>query len=306
MPVCLKMKNSMKSYRAAACLGLSALLSVVAAGPVRAQMVTGFETSNGYTSGGNIIGTTDLSSGTAWGTVNGGGGAATWTASDSDPASGLLAFNVVKSQNTAASGVQLNLGPAVSSVQSDPFTISFDLNVGADISSGTGNQAQVYYGPQTTPQNSLSNGSNVPYWVALRYNNGNLDFYTANLNGTGGTAVNLGSYTTYSALGDYITFDITIDPATLQYTSVLVSGTLSSADMTATVLASNSGFIPGHVAGTPDNYFSVFLGLNDTGTVNFDNLSVAAVPEPGTWAMLTFGLCLFVCFRKRTRISFGG
>lgn len=260
-----------------------------------AAFITGFETSSGYGTNTTVIGVHDSSApGTnAWERF------ASLPSPDSrmvtstaNPQTGTQALRFINDGSGTALATTLQLGSSVN--VANPFNIHFGMALN-NISAGTGNQAQVYFG---------FNGSQLgvqPYWFSLIYNDGSLNLYLNNAANNNIIAVNLGLYTTYSALGSYISFDFAIDPATNKFTNVQITGTLTSANLTSTVLAAAGGGTIPHLSATPNTYFSFTSGGNDTITADFDNLQITTIPEPSTNALImgSFALGIMVLFRRR-------
>lgn len=241
----------------------------------RASVVTGFETSNGsYANGSTVIGVNDTTFGGAWASFGTGGSV---TASNASPDSGLLALRINDSSTSQATGAVVNIANA-SAILGQEFTFKFSLNI-QSISAATGSQVQVYFG-----QNLVGDGN---HWLRFVYNDGNLQVVTGNGNAGSDTAVNVGAYTTYSPLGSYIDVSLSLDPATHKYTGVSIAGTLTSANLTSTVLASNGGTIPWtSSAGNPSAFLNLLIASNDTGVVDFDSVGVSAIPEPSSFAAI--------------------
>lgn len=274
-----------------ACIG-AGLVSVHAAS-------SSFEATDGaYVNGTSIQAKTDSSIGSAWSNV---GNANSSTANVYD---GTLAIRITDSSTSASSGATTAWTNADSLLLS-PFTFKFSMAVGADVSDGTGNQVQIYLGQPVA--GDANNWAKVTYddSTADSVANGVLRLYTGTGAANSDYGVNLGNYTTYSALGQYVTFSITVDPNTHKYTNVTVDGTLTAnpVDMTSTVLASNGGTIPWtSTLGTPSDQMLLVTGGNDTGTFDFDAFSItSAVPEPGTGALLIGAMTLLPLLRRRLR-----
>lgn len=253
--------------------------------------VTGFETTSGYGTNTTVIGVHDTAApGTnAWTKLFTGADSIV-TSSTAHPQTGSQALTFDKTDDSVAIGVTLTLGSSVDLTQ--PFTMEFALSINS-VSAGTGNQAQIYLGaPNTTAGIS-------PFWTRVTYDNGMLKVMVNNAAGTGVGTVDVGNYTTYSNLGDYINFSISIDPATMKYTNVSIAGSLSSADVTATVLASASGGTVPHLTtaaidmGTNVTFVS---GTNDLINMNIDNLQV--IPEPTAAVLVCAGLILVSRLRR--------
>lgn len=266
--------------------------SIQAAPQARAAVITGFEASDGaYVNGSTIISVNDTTFGAAWTSFGTGG---TVTASNALPKSGSLSLHIDDSSTSQATGAAINIANA-SSLFTQPFTFQFSLNI-QSVSTGTGSQVQIYFG-----QNLVGDGN---HWLRFVYNDGNLQVITGNGNANSDTAVNIGAYTTYSPLGSYIDISLSIDPTTHKYTNVSIAGTLLSADVTATVLASNGGTIPWTSAsGNPLSHLNALIASNDTGIFDLDSIGVAAaIPEPSTSAALaSLGVLGIVALRRRHR-----
>jgi len=255
----------------------------------RAAFVTGFETSSGYGTNASVIGVHDTAApgSNAWTSMFGAfGGVSTINSSTAHPQTGSQALNITKTAADPAMGATLNLGSSID--LTNPFTITFAMSI-ESVSAGTGNQAQFLFGTIG------SDVSSQPHWTRIVYNDGTLYITVNNAAGNGSQEVSLGSYTTYSPIGSYVTFSLSIDPTTFKYTNVQVSGSTSSANLTSTVLASASGGTVPHLnfnAAETGGNVSFLSGGNDAVNVNFDNLSV--VPEPGSAFLLGAGLSLLL------------
>lgn len=253
------------------------LVSFVMTGEVRGQFATSFETSQStgspsYTAGGTVIGVRDVQapSGNVWTTLF--GTTTAMTATTSNPAAGALTFQISDASTTTAYGAYLNLASTPGLDLLQPFTISFAMSL-TGISSGTGNQAQIYFGAATT---DLTTGKD---WAAMVYNDGSLALYVSNSTGTGATAVTLGSYATYAPTSTgYVRVSITVDPLMKKYTKVTLSGNGVTNDVTAAVLAVNGGVVPWLPGVNPTINPAANLlfvtGTNDTITAKFDDLLV--------------------------------
>lgn len=271
-----------------ACIG-AGLVSVHAAS-------SSFETTDGnYVNGTSIQAKTDSSIGSAWSNV---GNANSSTANVYD---GTLAIRVTDVSG-GASGTSSGATTAWTNADSlllSPFTFKFSMAVGADVSDGTGNQVQIYLGQPVA--GDANNWAKVTYDdnVVDGSQNGVLRLFTGTGAANSDIGVNLGLYTGYSALGQYVTFAITIDPTTHKYTNVTVNGI----DKTDLVLASNGATIPWtSTLGTPSDQMLLVTGGNDTGTFDFDAFSItSAVPEPGAGALLIGAMTLLPLLRRRLR-----
>jgi len=258
---------------------------------------TGFESSSGYTSGSTVIGVTDSGANAAWTSILSGAASAI-TASSASPQSGGLAFQINDASTTTAYGASLNLGSVVST--SSPFTLQFSMalsNLG-----GSGSAAQIYLGAASVQPGTAK------YWTGLVVDaSGNISIYTDSTNGTSANAVSLGNYSSYVTAGGYLTFSISIDPSTMKYTSVVLSGSLSTADKVSTIVSGggSSGTVPylHNTASLPSLYFDVIGGTASMATISIDNLSIVAVPEPSVLAFLGLGGMLLL-WRRRVCMAF--
>lgn len=256
-------------------LGLWLLLSSNA----QAQFSTGFESgqssgSPAYTSGSTIIGVQDVTAraGNKW--VNMVGTTSTsMTLTTSNPASGSRTFEINDTSTSTAYGAYVDLTGAIGLDLAQPFTISFAMNL-SGISSGTGNQAQFYFGNANTDPNTGK------YWAAMIYSNGVLYLLANNANGNGAAWINLGNYTTFDTTGaNYVTVSLTVDPLLKRYTKVVLSGSGVTTDFTSTVQAVNGGIIPWLSAVNPtvnpEAKLIFVTGTNDTLRAKFDGIQVA-------------------------------
>ncbi len=245
-----------------------------------------FETTDGtYVNGSSIGGKTDSSIGASWTNVTGA------VSSNANVLDGSLAIRVTDSSASTSSGGTISWTNAAS-LMTSPFTLQFSLAIAGDYSTGTTNQVQVYLGQ--------AQAGDFNHWASVYFDEGNFKMATGN--GTSDSWVSLGSYTTYSNYGEYVTFSLTIDPTTKKFTDVTVDGTKTTVptSLTTAVLASNGGTIPWNSAsGTPPNQMLLITGGNDTVTVDFDAFSIAsAVPEPSGWALLLLASALLPLRRR--------
>lgn len=251
-------------------------------GEAGAQFATSFEStqssgSPSYTAGGTVIGVQDVSAptGNVWTTLFGSTTAMTLTSSN--PAAGSLAFQINDASSTTAYGAYLNLAGATGLDLTQPFTLSFAMNL-SGISSNTGNQAQIYFGAASTDT------VNNKYWTCLIYNNGQLYIYVNSSTGNSSTGVALGSYSTYDTTGtNYVRVSITIDPVLKKYTKVTLSGSGVTTDCTAAVQAVNGGVIPwrSNVSPTinPAANLLFVTGTDDTLKAKFDDIRVTPASQ---------------------------
>lgn len=247
----------------------------------RGQVVTGFETTDGsYVNGGSLTGVTDTSAGASWGS------AASITTSNLNPYQGAQAVRINDTSASLAGGDSLNLVNSASLLNA-PFRFKVSFSVVTGYSAGTNLQFFLEYGG--------TGAANNKDWVRINFDNDILRLYTGD--GLGGvTGANLGLYTAYSDFGSYVTFDLIVDPTTHKYTQVVVSGTKTSTNWT-NIITSNAdgGTIPWTVsAGNPGTMLNLITGSNDTILVDVDALSVTAVPEPGSMALLFMGVAAWV------------
>jgi len=264
---------------------------------VRAAFITGFETSSGYGTNASVIGVYDTAapSGNLWfNTFSLPANNPKMISSTANPQTGSQALRLTNDGTSGALGASIQLGTSVD--VANPFNIHFAMALN-NISAGTGNQMQVYFGFANAQAGIES------YWMTLLYNNGDLFMQVNNSTNNGVDIIALGAYTTYSALGSYISFDLAIDPTSNKFTNVQLTGSLTSANLTSTVLASPSGGTIPHLSATPNTIFSFISGGNDTITADFDNLQITAVPEPSAVGLLVFGAAAVVLVQRRMRIS---
>lgn len=259
------------------------LLLLAGTAASRADFATGFETSSGYGTNTTVIGVQDVQApiGNVWVRLFGSSANDPLvTSSTANPETGLQALQLNDTSGSDPLSASLNLGSAFDA--SSTFTVGFGMAL-SGISAGTGNQAQVYLGHNTTSPGVQ------PYWLSVFYNDGALTMYVNNSTGTSGTNITLGNYTDFSPLGEYVNFEFTIDPTTFQYTSVLLWGTTSGVvDKTAFVQSVNGGYAP-HLQATPESYLSFVTGSNDILVANFDDVYVTTIPEPSAVALMLLG-----------------
>lgn len=274
-------------------IGLFLWLGVAAS--ARANYSTGFETTDGYTSGGGtVISVTDSSSGTAWQSVSGfSSGVATSTLSAQ---SGSMALRLNDSSTTGGLAASLDLASAVNF--SAPFTLQFSLSITSVTATSAGSGLGIWFG-------NVSNSNSAKEWTHLVYDSatGNLVLYVSNSAGNSSQAVTLGAYTSFATFGDYMTFSLTIDPTTHQYTNITLSGSLQTLDLTSTVAAVNNGTIPwvSTTAGDPGSNLWFSTGSAAALTAYIDNVSI--VPEPGMSVLLVTAVSFLLWARRSGRRS---
>ncbi|PAW79906.1 MAG: hypothetical protein B9S32_00855 [Verrucomicrobia bacterium Tous-C9LFEB] len=287
--------NYIKTYSTSTLKLLAPLVLWAMVGTVSTMgdVIIGFETSSGYGTNTTIVGVDDstITGTAAWSnTFNTTALNGNLQTSTANPQSGSQALRLTNTA-TGALGASLQLGSAVDVTQ--PFNIHFGMAL-SGISANTGNQAQIYFGANSSQVGTL------PYWFGLIYSDGKLALaLNSSNNSTAAFYIEFGNYTEYANLGDYITFDFTINPSTSKFTNVLVSGELKTSNLTSSVQASASGGTIPHLTSTPDTYIVFASGGNDTITADFDNLQISTIPEPSMIALVSFGFLGIYCLRKR-------
>lgn len=287
-------------YAPVLCLALSGAVSAV-----WADFTTGFETSSGYTAGGQLIGVDDttLPGTTTWSAFQT-GWSTTMSTTTSNPQSGTQALRIVDT-STAAYGALIDLNGNLNTTS--PIRVSFGVAL-SSVTTDTGSVLQFFLGGDTT---TIGIGAKK-YWMAGSiYNNaGSLTLnlavdYAAH---TGGQTYNLTSLgTSAAASGQYITLDVTVDPTSSKYTSILVNGTEYISAFTTN---SGGAFIPavGDTTVSPPTtaYMEFVAGGATKATIDIDNLSVTSVPEAGSVSMVLAGLGLLgavaLCRRVRATV----
>ena len=237
-----------------------------------ADVLIGFEKSSGYEANTTIIGVTDttIPGIKPWvGTFGSSSFNALLEISTANPQTGAQALRLTNNATGTAIGASLQLTSNVDVKK--PFNIHFSLAL-SQISEGTVNQAQVYFGAKGSQIGTF------PYWFGIVYSNGSLSLaLNSSDNSTAAFYIELGNYTDYANLGSYITFDIAIDPSTNKFTSVKLSGALKSADLTKYVLSSASGGTIPHLNSIPDTFFSLASGGNDMVIADLDNVYITGI-----------------------------
>ncbi len=248
--------------------------------PLSAQIITGFETSDGYTAGASVIGVNDLGiPGSAVWTTPAGFSATTPIASSANPQSGSLAWRLERNESTSgAVASRINIADAGVDFAGTPISLSFGISINS-FSPDTTNQFQIYLGDADI------NPTAGRYWTTIIFSNGSFFLYKASVDGTANVPVNLGAYTTYSPLGSYITFDMVFDPVAKTYTSLSLTGSVSSASFAATIADERLPWRP-NLAGQPGQFLTLVAGGNDLIQVDFDNLSMSNIPEPAQASLL--------------------
>lgn len=260
---------------------------------LHAQILTGFETANGYTAGATVVGVNDtgVPGFDAW--TSGLSNAA--IASSANPRSGDLALRIQRTVETVgASGVTLNLSGAGVSFSTSPITLGFSMAI-TNYSAGTGNQVQVLLG------NNTINPGGAKYWTSIIFSDGALYLYKAST-GSLNIAASLGAYNTYSNLGEYIDFSVTFDPVAKTYSSVTISGSKSSADLTSAFANATLPWLSG-TAGDPGLVLTLVGGSNDIVTADIDNFRLSNIPEPSAFALCAgfVSLAAVASGRRRSR-----
>lgn len=245
-----------------------------AASSVQADFTTGFETSDGYTTGAPLVGQQDASApaGHTWQTLF---NSSVITVESAQGVGNSQAIKIADASSSTAYGAKLDLGTSVDFTKSFSFSFSVALqNMG-----GAGSVAQVYLGADTVSPGTMK------YWCALTIaHDGNIYLYTDNANGTGAVAVSLGAYQRYVSAGSFLDISMTIDTDSKKFTSL----TLAGQDKTSIVSSSVSGgTIPWlHATSTlPSSYLCLVAGGGSTGDIYFDNISIQNIPEPSAIAL---------------------
>ncbi len=273
-------------------LALVSTASCLLAGSLSAATISsGFEpTTNGnYTAGGDVIGKQDTSLGGTWTSI--------WTT----PPTGVIFSSPtgqagstslrIASDGTAARGANIQVANAASLLTST-FSFSLAMNVQSVGTPTSGQQVQVQFGAQTFGNNSS--------WLKFGYDGsagGNQYYYIQGWNGTALTAKNVLTSSVTAGLGEWVTFNFTVDPFSHTYTSATVTGSKGTVafDLTGLQMAWDG-------TTTPSNYLSLVTGNGDMVTVDFDNVSISTIPEPATAGLLMSGFLLGVVYHRRQRL----
>lgn len=264
---------------------LSLALALGLSGAQAADAFSGFETTDGYTEDATYIGVNDAGLGGTW-QMRTGSSSSQFTSREYNNTSGDLSLQVTG--NATATQVAF-LDMDLPTLNDTVFNVSFDWAVGADISVGTSAQSTILFGADHPFD------ANRPSWFQLRYSDDTVTLLTGNFDTSARDSVNLGVYTNYGALGDFISVDITIDGAAEKYTSVVLGGI----DVTHLVLASNGGNTLSF-GENPLDFFTAYTGSNDSGSFYIDNVQVTVIPEPSTAAVLIgLGVLGMVGFSRR-------
>lgn len=268
--------------------------------PLSAQILTGFETSNGYTGGASVIGVNDsgIPGSAAW-TAVAGFSATTPFASTANPQSGSMAWRLDRTvATTGAVAARIDSSGAGVNFAGDPIAVSFGLSINS-FSAGTVNQLQIYLGDADI------NPAGGRYWSTIIFTDGSFHLYKATADGTGNTAVNLGAYTTYAPLGSYITFSLAFNPVTKTYTSLSLSGATSSASFSSTIAGERLPWRP-NLAGEPGKFLTFVAGGNDVIQADLDNLSISnisSIPEPAQASLFAAAAATALAVSRRRRRS---
>ncbi|PAW79490.1 MAG: hypothetical protein B9S32_02830 [Verrucomicrobia bacterium Tous-C9LFEB] len=256
-----------------------------------ATISSGFEpTTNGnYTAGGDVIGKQDTSLGGTWTSI--------WTTpptgvifSSPTGQAGSTALRIA-SDGTSARGANLQVANAASLLTST-FSFSLAMNVQSLGTPTSGQQVQVQFGAQTFGNNSS--------WLKFGYDggaSGNQNYYIQGWNGSSLTSKYISTSSVTAGLGEWVTFNFTVDPFSHTYTSATITGSKGTLafDLTGLQMAWDG-------TTTPSNYLSLVTGGGDVVTVDFDNVSISSIPEPAVAGLLMGGL-LFGLVRRRRHLA---
>ncbi|AHF94492.1 hypothetical protein OPIT5_17585 [Opitutaceae bacterium TAV5] len=269
-------------------ISIAAAVSALAFLPLaRADYYSGFETGE-YVLNQTIHGKIDSITNTAW-TVQPLNGATRGTNVDVvtanlSPAAGSQHLRLW--DNTSSGKVTAYLNMASAMPADDTFTLSFKASFNL-----AGGNAGILFGDQSATYDS---SKNYWAWIAADQNGALTLRYKTSLETTTISTLSFkngdGSAFVYTA-GSWLSFSISIDKSTKQYTSVSVNGIeqlgLGGNASSAWSISTTSG-----VAGSTFQFFS-----NDatTGYVYLDELRISTgnIPEPRTWALLS-GLTILV------------
>lgn len=259
-----------------------------------AAYINGFEGAE-YVAGTSLSSITDSLSGNTWSvySTNGGTSVSSAIASSAHPASGS---SHIRLSDTASSniGTMLNLGSGATAMLTQPVVISFKA---ASLTT------------PTNSVNSLSIGDNNSFgstksWAAVSFSTTNtvvISAYKWGESYTGFSARNAnGTYMTITP-GTYISFEFTLDPTTYAYSSIKVNGV---EQMGIAFTDPVVGSIPTSLKATPtssavlsattDRYLKLWSGSGNVATFDVDDLSITAVPEPASAALMGLGSLLLL------------
>lgn len=270
---------------------------LLAGAPLSAQILTGFETSDGYTAGASVIGVNDsgIPGSAAWTAISG-FSATTPFASTANPQSGSMAWRLERTGSTSgAVASRINISDAGVDFAGAPISLSFGISINS-FSTDTTNQFQIYLGDADI------NPTAGRYWTTIIFNNGSFYLYKATADGTANTPVNLGAYTTYSPLGSYITFDMVFDPVAKTYTDLSLTGSVSSASFASTIADERLPWRP-NLVGEPGKFLTFVAGSNDLIQVDIDNLSISNIPEPAQASLIAGAVFAAFAATRRRRAS---
>ena len=139
-------------------------------------------------------------------------------------------------------------------------------------------------------------------WASVSIDGDQLYLYVDNAAGTIRQGVPLGAYTADT----FVSLSLTVDPVSKTYTNVLYTNGLGvTTDVTAAVTATNGGTIPWlhSSAVLPDTTLQISTGVATVNNADFDNISVAAVPEPTALAIIAIGGGLLAARRRKAFAS---
>jgi hypothetical protein len=220
----------------------------------------------------------------------GGGGGVTWSIS-----SGALQL-----ARTSTGAAWLDRTTDLGGAPLSALALSFDFRaVDITASGATANSLVFYVGDGLTSSGTVPGAGTVHSQFAINLNNATTDtWFLRNV----GTATNSANSGTTSFLR--VTFVVNNTGSALNYDVGGLSGTLAN-DTFDLWLGTTRQFAGGAATdgGVALAEFKMRMG-NQTGTLQFDNFSVTAIPEPSTWAAL-FGIAALgvVMIRRRSRQS---